>query len=196
MPVGVTGWHHSSGLVGFLSFCLSACDQKTATFTNITFENTDLTVLCPNNDRNCSCLCPVNVGSPKPARHVILTVARQKMGIHTKTLCFLLGLCTLVSHKTGIPCLSFISWLECTTPFISDAKPSSPHIWYQIEMPFVCLDQQPDSSWDWREGWILLSVLPSLKMVHTLFNFVLISRDAQAVPLKRKKEKHKPTTNS
>ena len=83
MPVGVTGLHHSSDLVGFLSFCLSVCDQETATFINNKFENKDLAVLCPNNDRNCSCLCLVNIRLLKPVQHVILTVANQKMGTHT-----------------------------------------------------------------------------------------------------------------
>lgn len=75
MPAGVTGLHHRGDLVWFLWFCLSVCDLQTMTFINIILENKDLAVLCPNNDRNCSCLCFVNIRLLKPVQRVILTVA-------------------------------------------------------------------------------------------------------------------------
>lgn len=79
------------------------------TFIHIKLENEDLTVLCPNNDRNCSRLCLVNIGLLKPVRHMILTVANQKKGNPRNKLCFLLEAHTPASYRTGIPCLPFIS---------------------------------------------------------------------------------------
>lgn len=62
-------------------------------------------------------------------------------------------------------------------------------------MPFVCRDQQPDSPQDLREGWSLLSLLPSLEVAHALFNFVLSSRDAQAALLFLKEKNVQNQTN-
>lgn len=197
MPVGVTGLYHSSDLVGFPSFCLSVSDQETATFIHIKFENKDLTVLCPNNDRNCSCLCLVNIGLLKPVQHMILTVANQKRGIHAINCVFYWKHTPLRATRQVFPvCLSSAD-LNASSPSFQMQSPSSPHIWYQSEMPFVRPDQQPDASQDSREGWILLSVLSGLEVALALFHFVLISRDAQAVPLFLKEQQtNKPTAKS
>lgn len=128
MPVGVTRLLHSSDLVGFLSFCLSVCDQETATYINIKFENKDLAVLCPNNDRNCSCLCLVNIGLLTPVQHVILTVANQKMGIHTINCVFFWEHAPLRATRQVFPVRLSLADLNASSPSFQMQSPSSPHI--------------------------------------------------------------------
>lgn len=48
-------------------------------------------------------------------------------------------------------------------------------------MPFFSSDPEPESSQSLREGWILLSIIHSLKIAQALLNFIFICKDAQAV---------------